>query len=352
MKYLKTKKLINNNITMSYYIRRLQKVKTGSYMISLPMSWIKQNNLDAHAHLIIVEKPSHLIIKRQTAQSYAVINVDEMNHDDSLIMYMFTTYYIHGTKLIRITANNASIPANLRRRIIDDALKLIGVRLSEAGSNYLLFEIEDNIHTLTLQEFQENIKKIITTLILALYNIKASLNNITDNILVLEETLENLKNIEYKYKYMVRLLSRMAIEYEYNIFNSLREVIDYVLLLRDLDRMRYHTNNLISHLMNIYNSNALLSINFRDYLDNVLDKIINVLNMLSNYLVNGDFTYLINIRNVINDIRSLISSNDKIDRSGRYTHMILYELRRILGYCVAIMDDTSQIYLVPRFEFK
>lgn len=321
-------------------------------MISLPMSWVKQNNLSVHAHLIVVEKPGYLVIKRQGTQSYATINIDELNNDISLIMYIFTTYYIHGTKLIKIMTNNISIPKNLRRKIIDDALKLIGVRLSESGNNYLLFEVEDNIHTLTLQEFQENIKKIITTLILALYNIKASLNNIADNVLVLEETLENLKNLEYRYRYMVRLLSRMAIEYEYNIFDSLREVIDYVLLLRDLDRMRYHTNNLIDHLVDIYNNNALLLINFRDYLDSILDKIINVLNMLSNYLVNGDFTHLINIRNVINDIRGLVSSNDKIDKSSKHVYMLLYELRRILGYCVAIMDDISQIYLVPRFEFK
>ncbi len=36
------------------YVRKLQKISTGSYIIALPSSWIKLNNLSPHDPLLII----------------------------------------------------------------------------------------------------------------------------------------------------------------------------------------------------------------------------------------------------------------------------------------------------------
>jgi|GEM_PF-2149196 len=338
---------------MQYYLRRVQKIKNGSYMISIPSNWVRSNNINQHDYLVIIEKPDHLILKKSKfTKKTATINLDVIN--DSMIMYMFDTYYIHGADMIKVISTKP-ISGPLRKSILDHANKLVGVKVYEANINSIIFEIEDDISTLNLEKFHKNINKILMLILLVLNNIRMVLNeNINSNLqLLFSELFENIESINYRYRYVVRLLSRMSTEYEYNIFNSMREIVIYVLMMRDLERLTHHLNSLVSHIKTMYespNANGDKLSHYKNYykdIDDIINNVILIINQLSEYFVSGDLNYIHKIRAFIDEVRQKLL--DAINTSSP-VHEIFYEFRRILGYCIALFDDISQLYLIPSYD--
>lgn len=322
-------------------------------MVSIPAGWIKNNGIKQHDYLIIVEKPDHLIIKKNKGdRKVAVIDLDTVNDNKIMLRYMIDTYYIHGADMIKVTSKKP-IDSSARREILDYMSKLVGVKVYEVNINSIILEINDGINTLSLDKFHKNINKILMLILLILNNVKILLDeNINIDLqLLFSELFENVESINYRYKYVVRLLYKMSIDYEYNIFNSMRELVIYVLIMRDLERMVHHIKSLILNIKSMYES-------FRDRnvtrvkatINELINDIIVIINQLDEYLVSGDLSYIPKIRDLIDDVKQKLLSIMNANDNNLLVHATFYELRRILGYCVALFDDISHLYLIPSYE--
>jgi phosphate uptake regulator len=84
-------------------VRRLQKIKGGSYIISVPSEWVRKNNLDVKSELKVYEVYDGLKVK--PIKDIKAEKVIEFNDLDTTL-YLVSVYYMQGISKIVITSKS------------------------------------------------------------------------------------------------------------------------------------------------------------------------------------------------------------------------------------------------------
>lgn len=96
--------------------RRIQKIKGGSYIITLPPEWVRRNSLDAKSEVFVIEKDGELVIKPiRDYITKKTLDLDLIDLETS--KYLITVYYMQGISEIEITSKSvisASIKDELK----------------------------------------------------------------------------------------------------------------------------------------------------------------------------------------------------------------------------------------------
>ena len=148
---------------------------------------------------------------------------------------------------------------------------------------------------------------------------------------ILEELLERTIDFDTEYRYLMRLISKMAQYPQYNIFETPRELIAYASLIKDMSRSVYHTNKFI----NIYYRSS--TINPR--LTELSGYTLSIYRSVYNLYKTQDLKFAEEIKQNYLTARSLLEQPKDLSE---------YEIRRICAYGVALMDDILNLILVPR----
>lgn len=85
--------------------RRIQKIKGGSYIITLPPEWVRRNNLDAKSEVFVIEKNGELLIK--PIRDYITRKIIDLDLIDlETTKYLITVYYMQGISEIEIKSKS------------------------------------------------------------------------------------------------------------------------------------------------------------------------------------------------------------------------------------------------------
>lgn len=306
----------------NWYIRRLQKIRHGSYVISVPPEWISKEGLKPHNELYIVTNDGCLYI--YVPYDVDNINIDVTNLDTSIIKYLILSYYMQGASEIHITSQKP-LGAETKRLVKETIKKLRNADITDMGLNYIILRFKDETPYISIKDFLNEIENMFRFINNAVSDLVLAVIN--SDKMVVEEVIERIDDFDKNYRYIIRIVSKMAQFPQYNVFPSPRELIAYAALAKDLARSVYHLSkvaNFYLHGANI-NGDALMA---TKRLYDELYKFYKLHNLETVATIKHTYEYI---------KRLLQEPNNKAE----------YELRRLAAYSIAIMDDILNIYCVP-----
>ena len=351
--------------TTEIHIRRLQKISTGSYIVSLPSNWIRFNNLNIHDPLLIINNGKFLIIKpanQREVPTHITVNIDSLTSlDINTLLYVIQMYYLQGVDSIDITSNTI-IPAEIKKKIKNLLNVLPNIDINDLSSNLLQIKIND------IQKFND--RNEIIDIFINIFKFTLKLFEdfrqilVNNDLIFMQELIERSKDLKKRYMYIIRVLAKMSQVPEYNVL-SIREIVIYAEIARDIFQLVNHIANAVNY-MKESNINYMLNNIYLNNILNMIDILINMFKDIINYFNNREVSLIMGIKDKMNKIRALESevlikfiddhqcitdenSNRRYDNIRRFINFMYFirELRRIAGYCIALMDDISQLYLSP-----
>ncbi|AET33311.1 SpoVT/AbrB domain protein [Pyrobaculum ferrireducens] len=122
----------------------MQKIKTGSYIISLPMDWVLKNRLKPKDPLLVFEDPNNNIVVK-IPMSRCNLTLDAGIYEDPELLEEVVKYlYIFGVDQITVTGHNQGVLKRLRELRKD----LIGYEIDDFTNGRVVISIKDDIHAL------------------------------------------------------------------------------------------------------------------------------------------------------------------------------------------------------------
>lgn len=288
--------------------RRLQKIKGGSYIISIPSDWVRKNGLDVKSELKVFETYDGLKIKpERKINDEKEIELKDL--DEAL--YLISVYYMQGVNKIIVKSNDV-INAEAKKALRELQLTHAGLEVEDETFNKIVFKINLPINT-DLKEivssFINKIKKLLTDLnVLERFNSEVREDLVTRCDILMKDYRTIIRNIAIG----------VQLDESYNFNLPYKDIILYAILMRDLGRF-------ISHLKTF-----LLLLNE----DSKLDK--EIVNLLIEMFTKSTSMFL---TEDVSDIQSIRKGMRLIEDKCRSNSDSCKEFIRMASYCVAIMDD-------------
>lgn len=307
---------------VTWYVRKLQKIRHGSYVISIPPEWVSKEGLRPHNELYLITNDGCLFI--YVPYESDSVSIDVTNIDNTTIKYLVLTYYMQGASEIYIYSQKP-LSAETKRFIKDIIRKLRNSDVADMGLTYVLMKFKDETPFISLNDFLQEVDNMFKFVVNAINDLIDALINY-DSVII-EEIIERTEDFDKNYRYIIRIISKMAQFPQYNVFSSPRELIAYAALSKDLSRAVYHLSKVARHAMdsNSIDSEALI-LTRKSYND--------VYKFYKTY----NLELVTHLRNNYEEIRR---------RLAKPVNFAEYELRRLAAYSIALMDDILNIYLVP-----
>ncbi len=132
-------------------IRKLISFGKGSYIISMPKSWIQKNNLKKGDLISVEDEGFELVLKASQADKASdskEINIDAKGKDIELMKADIVSSYLNGYDTINISFDNNDKEAP---KIKDIIRNLSGLEIMEQTSNRILAKNLININEISIQ---------------------------------------------------------------------------------------------------------------------------------------------------------------------------------------------------------
>ena len=335
-------------------IRKLQKIKGGSFTLSLPKKWVDKKKLKSGQQMVISEEDDgSLSVYPITALSEKPLKVtlllEELPNIKAL-EYNVATYYIQGADRIDIVSKSI-IPAEQKRKLKLLRLAMPGVEVSEEGANRLSFQILIDPTAFRLESLLS--KTSAFSLHLQEDATKSMLN--WDFPLareVIERSGEALRHYRLTIRQVALASISKTIAKEIGV-RSCQECVTFALMARDLSRLVYHCSQIARHVLSLQHKRR------------VSRRILNLVGELSKLAYNmqkdavqsflkKDAKLAVQVLRRMNDVREkekkllkeIMAKVKDIDTAVTMG-LIGRDLRRIAGYSVAIADDGMNRVLTP-----
>lgn len=319
---------------MRWYVRRLQKMNHGSYMISIPSTWVKSNSLMPHDELYIVEVNPYLIIYNPLQPEAVKIDL-ALIEDVELLKHLIYVYYMQGADTIIITNSNGIIDGNIKSYIKGIMSRLKGAELYDVTLNSVTYKIDDGIELLTREKFLSHFERNFAFII-------GLLNDLVDavgNEIILDEIIERALDIDKRYRHIIRIISKMSIFPHISILNSYRELLAYTAMAKDL----YGATRYISKLARILLEKKYKQKDITEILMYLKENFI----ILSNLLINFNIDFI---------KKSHIYYRKEKEFLGRLNEIkdaeLMNSLKVLINYSLILLDDILQLHLSPPYTKK
>ncbi|BDC19480.1 phosphate uptake regulator PhoU [Acidianus sp. HS-5] len=287
-------------------IRRLQKIKGGSYIISIPTEWVRKYGLDAKSELKVYEAWEGLKIRPIKSPN---IERELILDDLDTALYLISVYYMQGISKIIVRSSTIMSP-EVKKALKELQLTHPGLEVVDESFNSATFivnyTVSEDLMTL-IKRYVEKIKRILSDLLSVIDNITPELK---------EDLVFRCDSLIKDYRGIIRNIAvGVQLDDEYNFKLPYKDIILYAIFMRDLGRF-------VSHLKQFI---VLLDKNVRK------DFVINVTEMF-NKSTEMFFTEKMEDIKWLRDLMSELERNCSIAESCK-------ELLRMASYCIAIMDD-------------
>ncbi|CAC11608.1 conserved hypothetical protein [Thermoplasma acidophilum] len=293
---------------MSTNLRRIQKIKGGSYIVSLPSDWVRDNGLDVTREVEVFESSG--IIKIRPKKDFNSERVIEYT-DEETAEYLISVYYMQGMTKISLQSKDV-ISRDVKDRIKMLQLQLPGLNLKEETFNSLVFEVDEEILKVQDSFFDFSNK---------------ALSILKDVTKVIETPREDMKqdltsrclalNSDY-YKLIRSIALTVQRDDKYKLDVPIKDIILYAVASRDLGRFITHTRLLIGNIKQE-------DMKPRDEVLLLINTMENIISMFKTEDINMAPRIRRNAHEILQNLKSSSESNK--------------ELERMTGYALALMDD-------------
>ncbi len=295
-----------------------------------------------------------LIIKPADKKELPInVKIDvDLIPDVNTLLYIIQMYYLQGVNTIQVTSNNI-IKAEVKKKIKGLSNVLPNIDIQDISGNLLQINVDDSQNFIRRDYLINIFTRMFKFTLRLLEDLKQALMN--NDSMLMQEMVERSKDIKKRYAYVVRLLAKISQMPEYSSL-SIREIVIYAEIARDLFQLINHVANAINYMQSVDFGNA-------DIVNKVLNLVSVLIDMFTNtmdYFNNREITLITYIKDKMSKVKAIeydvlstvlsghtnVSCGDKLDKILNLMYLVR-ELRRIAGYCIAIMDDISQLYLGP-----
>lgn len=333
-------------------IRRLQRIKGGSFTLSLPKNWVEKRKLKRGEQIAVSEEEDGSL------RLYPVTKIHEKPLEVILALedypnlrdleYSVLTFYIQGSTKISITSKKI-IPAEQKRRLKLLRTDLPGVEIAEEEAKKLSFQVLIDPAAFILESLIEK-----TSAFSLLLQEDAVRSMVEQNSQLAEEVLERSGEAQRHYRMTIRQVAlaslNKSIAKEVGV-KSCQECITFALMARDLSRLVYHSSSIARHTLTIKEASV-----DREILD-IVANMSKVAYEMQKEAVQAFLKKDVKLAVVTMGKMDIIRKNEKtlltkimkvrdVDTAVTLS-MIARDLRRIAGYSVAIADDAMNRLLTP-----
>jgi len=334
-------------------IRKLQKIRGGSFTISLPKDWIEKRKLKRGEQMAVSQEEDGSLriypVSEPFEKTYEVTLNLEDYPDLRALEYCIGTYYIQGTNKINIVSKQM-IPAEHKKRLKQLRTGLPGVEVAEEEADRLSFQVLIEPTAFALESLIEKTSSF--SLLLQ----EDAVKSVSEHDLRLaREVIERSKEALRHYRMTIRQVALSSLDKSIAKKVGVRncqECVTFALIARDLNRAVYHSSSIASHLLEIKGRKI-----DREILDTIAE-ISKVTYEMQRDAVQAflkkDVRLAIAAMGKMDEVRKkektlltkIMDSIKDVDAAVSLS-MIARDLRRIAGYSVAIADDAMNRVLTP-----
>jgi len=335
-------------------IRRLQKIKGGSFTLTLPKRWVEKRKLRSGEQIAVMEEEDgSLRIYPVTMPFEKRFEVELMLGDyPSLraLEYCVGTYYMQGSNKISIVSKDM-IPAEHKKRLKLLRMELPGVEVAEEEADKLSFHVLIDPAVFSLESLIEKTSSF------SLHLQKDAVKSVLEhNLPLAAEVMERSKEALRHYRTTIRQIAlaslSRSIAKKVGVRNC-QECITFALIARDLNRLVYHSSSIARHVLNLRHETE------------VDPEILDVIGSMSEiayemqekavqaYLEKNVKLAIITmgkmdgVREKERMLLTKVMEKTRDMDTAVILGMIARDLRRISGYAVAIADDAMNRVLTP-----
>jgi phosphate uptake regulator len=335
-------------------VRKLQKIKGGSFTLSLPKQWVQKRKLRSGEQIAVSEEEDGSLRIFPIGASFEKPLEVTLSLEDypslKALEYSVATYYIQGSSCINIVSEK-SMSAEQKKRLKQLRTELPGVEVGEEEANRLSFQVMIDPAAFSLESLLERASAFSLKLQ------EDAVKSLVDwNLPLAKEAQERGGEAQRHYRVMIRQvalasLSR-AIADKIGVKNC-QECVTFALVARDLSRLVYHSSSIARHVLMLQAKKRVDS--------TILKAIANMSEVASEMqrtaaaaFLKKDVKLAITVLNRMTEIReieeallkSVMEKVKDVDTAITLS-IITRDLRRIAGYAVAIADDAMNRVLTP-----
>lgn len=301
---------------MNKPLRRLQKIKGGSFIISLPSEWVRANGLGAGSELLVYNSGGSLkvVVPRKPNDSRE-IELTDLDY----VKYMVSVYYMQGVSRIRVFSKGV-MGQEHKRELRGLQLTHAGLQVEEEGFDYVSFAVRAQ----EPQDIRSEVERFglqITQLLKDLA--RAAAQPAKD---MCEDIYNRCDEMLKSYRLIIRTIALGAQrEHELNLGLPTKDLIVYAVAVRDLGRTLSHIKDAAKSLANVGKGSQRLS----ETVSLVADMFERALRMFLTEQLEGVQEIRANMRKVEQAVGAEAPAEAEFAKS----------VVRIASYSVALMDD-------------
>jgi phosphate uptake regulator len=334
--------------------RKLQKIKGGSFTLSLPKQWVEARKLKSGEQIAVSqEDDGSLRIFPMEGGAERPLDVTLSLEDfPSLraLEYCVATYYIQGSSRINIISKKI-MSAEQKKRLKQLRTELPGVEVAEEEANRLSLQVLIDPTTFSMESLIEKTSAFSQKL-----QEDAVKSLVEWNLALAKEVQERGGEAQRHYRVMIRQVALSSLSRhiaDKTGVKNCQENITFALVARDLSRLVYHSSQIAGHVLrlgvkrkanpDILKAFAQLSdaayqmqMNATSaFLKKDAKQAVAVLTRMSE-MRDREESLLKNIMEKVKDVDSAVTLS-----------IVARDLRRIAGYAVAVADDAMNRVLTP-----
>ena len=335
-------------------VRKLQKIKGGSFTLSLPKQWVQKRKLKSGEQIAVSEEedgslrifPMGAAIQKPLEVTLSLEDYQSLK----ALEYCVATYYIQGSSRINVVSEKI-MSAEQKKRLKQLRTELPGVEVGEEAANRLSFQVLIDPAAFSLESLLEKASAFSLKLQ------EDSVESLVEwNPALAKEVQERGGEAQRHYRVMIRQvalasLSRTVAD-KIGVRNC-QECVTFALVARDLSRLVYHSSSIAGHVLLLEAKRRVDSEILRS-IANLSEAAYEMQSKAATAFLKSDVKLAIGVLNKMAEIRekeeallkSIMEKARDVDTTVTLS-MIARDLRRIAGYAVAIADDAMNRVLTP-----
>ena len=335
-------------------IRKLQKIKGGSFTLSLPKQWVEEHRLESGEQMAVHEEDDgSLRIFPMGAGFEKPLEVNLSLEDfPSLraLEYCVATYYIQGSSRINIISKKV-MSAEQKKRLKQLRTELPGVEVAEEEATRLSFQVLIEPTAFSMESLIERTSSFSLKLQ------QDALKSLVEwNPALAKEVQERGGEAQRHYRVMIRQVALASLNHtiadKIGVKNC-QENITFALVARDLSRLVYYSSQIAGHVLRLRSKRRVDSDILKAFAQ--LSGVAYGMQMnAATAFMKKDAKLAITVLTKMNEIRekeeallkSIIEKARDVDTAVTLS-IIARDLRRISGYAVAVADDAMNRVLTP-----
>jgi phosphate uptake regulator len=335
-------------------IRKLQKIKGGSFTLSLPKQWVQSRRLKSGEQMAVEEEEDgslRIFPMGATLEKPLEVTLRLEDYPNlKALEYCVATFYIQGSNRMNIVSQKI-MSAEQKKRLKQLRTELPGVEVSEEEADRLSFQVMIDPATFSLESLLEKASAFSLRL-----QEDAVKSLVEWNSPLAKEVQERGGEAQRHYRVMIRQvavasLSRTIAD-KIGVRNC-QECVTFALVARDLSRLVYHSSSIARHVLMLQAKRKVDSETLRSIAG--MSKVASEMqHNAATAFLKKDVKLAVSVLNKMSDVRekeeallkAIMEKVKDVDTAITLS-IIARDLRRIAGYAVAVADDAMNRVLTP-----